>query len=73
MLTFRNKKMKKISILIFIVASMLFSASCVVVTPHDNGKHKGWYKNPGNPHNNNSKKQGKSNNKSSTVIILTNK
>jgi hypothetical protein len=32
--------------------SLLGSASCLVVTPkHDNGKHKGWYKNPKNPHN----------------------
>jgi hypothetical protein len=30
---------------------LLFSTtSCVVVHKHDNGKHKGWYKNPKNPH-----------------------
>ncbi|MFL5765567.1 MAG: hypothetical protein ACJ77K_16600 [Bacteroidia bacterium] len=26
-------------------------SSCVVVSKTDNGKHKGWYKNPHNPHN----------------------
>jgi hypothetical protein len=26
-------------------------SSCLVVTKTDNGKHKGWYKNPHNPHN----------------------
>jgi hypothetical protein len=30
---------------------MLPAASCVVVKPHDNGKHAGWYKNTNNPHN----------------------
>jgi hypothetical protein len=38
---------------ILIAGFMLFSMSCVVVTPgakKDNGKHKGWYKNRNNPH-----------------------
>jgi hypothetical protein len=39
---------------LLISASLLFTTSCVVVTPgvkKDNGKHKGWYKNRNNPHN----------------------
>jgi len=42
--------MKRI-IALLLPASILLG-SCVVVTPvkHDNGKHKGWYKNPKNPH-----------------------
>jgi hypothetical protein len=42
----------------------LFSmTSCVVVAKSDNGKHKGWYKNPNNPHNPNSMNPGKANGK----------
>lgn len=26
-------------------------SSCTVTFRHDNGKHKGWFKNPKNPHN----------------------
>ena len=33
-------------------ASLIGASSCVIIAPkHDNGKHKGWYKNPNNPHN----------------------
>ncbi|MFI5203576.1 MAG: hypothetical protein ACHQF2_03680 [Flavobacteriales bacterium] len=32
---------------------------------HDNGKHKGWFKNPNNPHHPNSTNPGKSKGKSS--------
>ncbi len=36
-------------ILCFFVA--VFTSSCVIVhDKKDNGKHKGWYKNPKNPH-----------------------
>jgi len=32
-------------------AGLLFStSSCLVVTGKDNGQHRGWYKNPNNPH-----------------------
>ena len=65
--------MKKITVAVFMMVLILISASCVVLTPHDNGRHNGWYKDNGNPHNNNSKNNGKSNGKSSTVIILTDK
>ena len=54
-----------------ILSLLLFSAtSCVVLVPaqhHDNGKHKGWYKSPNNPHNSSPKKdkenQGQNQNK----------
>jgi hypothetical protein len=32
-------------------------SACVVVEKHDNGNHRGWYKNPQNPHNPQSTKQ----------------
>lgn len=38
-----------------ICLSVIFLSSCttmiVTTAKHDNGKHKGWYKNPNNPHN----------------------
>lgn len=38
--------------LLLTVLTFCFSIStrCTVVK-HDNGKHKGWFKNPNNPHN----------------------
>ena len=34
-----------------LLTAILFTAeSCVVLVKEDNGKHKGWYKNPHNPH-----------------------
>lgn len=44
----------KTALSLLLTFTILFSAaSCLVlVNPkHDNGKHKGWYKNPNNPHN----------------------
>ena len=42
-------KLITVFILIFILSAGI--SSCVVLTKHDNGQHKGWYKNPKNPHN----------------------
>jgi hypothetical protein len=43
------------TLIAFIIgATILIGAnSCLVVQEpqHDNGKHRGWYKNPHNPHN----------------------
>lgn len=45
------------ALIILAASALLLSlnlSSCVVVQPHerhDNGLHKGWYKNPNNPHN----------------------
>jgi hypothetical protein len=49
---------------LFIVICIIVSvSSCVAVVstdaPHDNGKHKGWYKNRNNPHNPNSTNPGR--------------
>ena len=39
---------------------LLFSVtSCATFVHHDNGKHKGWYKNTHNPHNPNTTNPGK--------------
>jgi hypothetical protein len=35
------------------------ATSCIVLTRHDNGKHKGWYKNSHNPHHPKSTNPGK--------------
>jgi len=44
----RNIKIILASMLI--TGMMLSFTSCVIVVRKDNGKHKGWYKNPNNPH-----------------------
>lgn len=30
---------------------LLSATSCVVLVKRDNGRHKGWFKHPQNPHN----------------------
>ena len=52
--------------IILFTLSLLSQTSCVVVHKSDNGKHKGWYKNPKNPHNPNSTNPGKSKGNSNT-------
>jgi hypothetical protein len=39
------KKLKILITLIAIIAISLSLTSCIVMTKHDNGLHKGWYKN----------------------------
>ncbi|UKN02276.1 hypothetical protein K6119_01925 [Paracrocinitomix mangrovi] len=42
---------KRIKYLVpFIFTLSIITSSCTVSIRHDNGKHKGWYKNPKNPH-----------------------
>lgn len=52
---------KKIRISIMCLLSVLFisASSCATVqsVSHDQGKHKGWYKNPNNPHHPDSNKE----------------
>lgn len=68
--------MKKASIIlnaIILITLALGTSSCLVLTPkdhHDNGKHKGWYKNKSNTpiiiiksDNHDNKSKGKSKNK----------
>jgi hypothetical protein len=42
--------MKSKIILFPLIWFLLGQTSCIMLK-HDNGKHKGWYKNPNNPHN----------------------
>ena len=46
---------KVVRLLLISIMVMVLSTSCVVVRPVElktnNGLHKGWYKNPKNPHN----------------------
>jgi hypothetical protein len=63
--------MKKIKALILLLAFcsglLISSTSCVVLVKEDNGRHRGWFKNPKNPHNvfysNPQKGKSKGNNK----------
>lgn len=61
--------MKNIKTLVLLTVSLsLLASSCTVHVRHkhghDNGKHKGWYKNPNNPHHPKSTNPGKGNQKS---------
>jgi len=57
------KQFKTIAILIMLATFLFSNSSCVVFYKKDNGKHKGWFKNPKNPHNPTSTKPGKGNGK----------
>ena len=63
------KKISKIAVFTMLSLILFSTTSCVVLVPehHDNGKHKGWYKNSHNPHNSstqkNNRKQGQNQNK----------
>jgi len=65
------KRVRIIGALIFMLILSAGTSSCVVLTKHDNGQHKGWYKNPNNPHNPKSSKQRKSKGETTTIIIRT--
>jgi hypothetical protein len=59
-----TKKMKTVRTFAALALSIVLLwgvTSCVVVTKHDNGKHKGWNKNSKNPHHRNSTNPGKGN------------
>jgi hypothetical protein len=45
-------RITRISTVFLLSLFILFTSSCVSIQPvsHDQGKHKGWYKNPNNPH-----------------------
>ncbi|MBC7485987.1 MAG: hypothetical protein H7282_04475 [Cytophagaceae bacterium] len=47
---------------LLLVIFILSLSSCVAIVttdaPHDNGQHKGWYKNRNNPHNPNTTNPG---------------
>lgn len=52
--------MKTLAISVLCIGLLLNLTSCLVLVNKDNGKHKGWYKNPNNPHHPNSTNPGKS-------------
>lgn len=45
------KKGKIIALVLFCTALFFSTSSCTVLVPVNNGQHKGWFKNPRNPHN----------------------
>lgn len=50
----------KIIVISLLTILVLSQTSCLVTHKKDNGKHKGWYKNPNNPHHPISTNPGKS-------------
>jgi len=54
------KTIKTVVILSLGIGLLLSTTSCVVMTPKDNGNHKGYYKNSNNPHHPNSTNPGNS-------------
>lgn len=55
------KKFLSMLALALCIGFLVSTASCVV-KKHDNGKHKGWYKNKKNPHNPETTNPGKTKN-----------
>jgi len=60
-----KKNINQITALFIAISIAVSISSCIAVvsTPHDNGKHKGWSKNPNNPHNPNTTNPGHNKNK----------
>ena len=54
------KTFKTIATLLLCLVLLFGVTSCVVLVKKDNGRHKGWFKNPNNPHNPYSTNPGKS-------------
>lgn len=55
------KKLKSYSPLFLLTLGLFYISSCIVVPAGNNGRHRGWYKNPNNPHNPASTNPGKGN------------
>lgn len=57
------KKASTFRLIAIIIFTGLFisQTSCVVINKKKTGNHKGWFKNPNNPHHPNSTKPDKSN------------
>ncbi|MFA5819022.1 MAG: hypothetical protein WC854_07060 [Bacteroidales bacterium] len=53
------KTFKTIATLLLCLVLLFGATSCVVLVKKDNGRHKGWYKNPNNPHHPYSTNPGK--------------
>ena len=58
------KTLRIVALLVFCICFLFSTTSCAVFVIKDNGKHKGWYKNPNNPHHPFSKNPGNSKGKS---------
>ena len=54
------KTFRTFVILALCIGLLFNTTSCVVLVTKDNGKHKGWFKNPHNPHHPHSTNPGKS-------------
>ncbi|MCX6320463.1 MAG: hypothetical protein NTX93_01475 [Bacteroidia bacterium] len=54
------KTFKTIATLLLCLVLLFGATSCVVLVKKDNGYHKGWFKNPNNPHHPYSTNPGKS-------------
>jgi ABC-type oligopeptide transport system substrate-binding subunit len=54
------KRFKTIAVLLLCMGFLFSTTSCVVLVKENNGKHKGWFKNPNNPHHPYSTNPGKS-------------
>jgi len=55
---------KTIAILVVCLGLLISVPSCTVFVKKDNGHHRGWNKNPNNPHHPHSTNPGKSHGKS---------
>jgi hypothetical protein len=53
------RTIKLVALLAFTLGFLLSTTSCVVTLKSDNGNHKGWYKNPNNPHHPHTTNPGK--------------
>jgi hypothetical protein len=53
-------KILKITLITLLLSFIISSGTSCVAYRKDNGKHKGWFKNPNNPHNPNTTNPGKS-------------
>lgn len=42
---------KILALFLFCILLFFSTSSCTVLMPANNGQHKGWFKNPRNPHN----------------------
>ena len=54
------RTLRKIVAIVLCIGLLSGATSCVVFVKRDNGNHKGWFKNPNNPHNPMSTNPGKS-------------
>ena len=49
--TYKMKIIVRLLALTVCFTYLISATSCAVIMPKDSGLHKGWFKNPNNPHN----------------------